>query len=181
VAFADIPFFIYALLLHGLIGGLDVFLDHELLARLPAQRWSGPEQRMHSAREAIFCAIFISLAWFEWHGAAAWWIVLLYLGEILVSARDVVIEGDTRVLPKPERVLHLFLFMNLGALVVLVGQAAWGWSAMPTAVVRTGYGWASWVLSAMGTGALVWALRDGVSAAKNSVVPAEAGTHTSRD
>lgn len=164
MTFADLPLFSYALLLHGLIGGLDVFLDHELLARLPAQRWSGPEQRMHSAREAIFFAIFVSLAWFECHGAAAWWIVLLYLAEILVSARDVVIEGDTRVLPKPERVLHLFLFMNLGAQVVLVGQLVYGWSALPTAVARTGYGWASWVLSAMAVGALVWAVRDGVSA-----------------
>jgi hypothetical protein len=157
------PAFIYALMLHGLLGGLDVLLNHELLARLPAQPWAAPEERLHSAREWIFFAIFTSLAWFEWHGAAAWWIALLFLGEILVSARDVVIEGNTRVLPKPERVLHLFLFMNLGALVVLVGQALIGWHALPAEVVRTGYGWASWVLSAMAAGALVWAVRDGVS------------------
>jgi hypothetical protein len=163
---ADVPVFIYALLLHGLIGGLDVFLNHELLARLPAQNWSGPEERMHSAREWIFFAIFASLAWFEWHGAAVWWIALLYLGEVLVSARDVVIEGDTRVLPAPERVLHLFLFMNLGALVVLVGQVLLGWHAMPTEVVQTHYGWASWMLSVMAAGALVWAIRDGISARK---------------
>jgi hypothetical protein len=164
VTSAAVPAFIYALMLHGLIGGLDVFLNHELLARLPAQGNAGPEQRMHSAREWLFCAIFLSLAWFEWHGAAVWWIALLYLGEVLVSARDVVIEGDTRVLPKPERVLHLFLFMNLGALVVLVGQVAVGWHALPAGVARTDYGWASWVLSVMGAGALVWAIRDGVSA-----------------
>jgi hypothetical protein len=161
---ADVPVFIYVLLLHGLIGGLDVFLNHELLARLPAQNWSGPEERMHSAREWIFFAIFASLAWFEWHGAVVWWIALLYLAEVLVSARDVLIEGDTRVLPAPERVLHLFLFMNLGALVVLVGQVLPGWHEMPAAVVRTDYGWASWVLSVMAAGALVWAIRDGISA-----------------
>lgn len=160
----DPPPFIYALMLHGLIGGLDVLLNHELLARLPAQSFAGPEERMHSAREWIFFAIFASLAWFEWHGAAVWWIALLYLAEVLVSARDVVIEGDTRVLPAPERVLHLFLFMNLGALVVLVGQALLGWHALPAAVVPADYGWASWVLSAMAAGALVWAVRDGVSA-----------------
>jgi len=163
MAFAEVPLFVLALLLHGMIGGLDVFLNHELLARLPAQAWAGPEERMHSAREWLFFAIFISLAWFEWHGAAVWWIVLLYLGEVLVSARDVVIEGNTRVLPTPERVLHLFLFMNLGALVVLVGQALVGWSGLPTAVVRTSYGWASWVLGVMAAGALVWAVRDGIS------------------
>ncbi len=163
---AEIPLFIYVLMLHGVLGGVDVFLNHELLARLPGQTWSGPEERVHSAREWIFCAIFVSLAWFEWHGAAIWWIVLLYLGEILVSARDVVIEGNTRVLPKPERVLHLFLFMNLGALAVLGGQVLSGWHALPTAVMRIEYGWASWILSLMAAGSLVWALRDGMSAAR---------------
>ena len=162
------PPFVYALALHGLIGGLDVIVNHELLARLPAQPWAGPEERMHSAREWIFFAIFASLAWFEWHGAAAWWIALLFLAEVLVSARDVVIEGDTRVLPKPERVLHLFLFMNLGALVVLVGQASLGWHALPTAVARTDYGWVSWVLSAMAVLTLGWAVRDGISALKRT-------------
>jgi hypothetical protein len=157
------PPYVLALMLHGLLGGLDVILNHELLARLPAQPFSGPEERMHSAREWIFFAIFASLAWFEWHGAAAWWIALLFLGEILVSARDVVIEGDTRVLPKPERVLHLFLFMNLGALVVLVGKPLLGWHRLPAAVVAADYGWASWVLSVMAAGALAWAVRDGVS------------------
>jgi hypothetical protein len=165
---SEVPLFIYALMLHGLIGGLDVFLNHELLARLPGQAWSGPEQRMHSAREWLFFAIFTSLAWFEWHGAALWWIALLYLGEVLVTVRDVVIEGDTRVLPKPERVLHLFLFMNLGALLVLVGQAALVWQAMPGGVRPTDYGWASWVLSVMGIGALVWAVRDGLSAPRTA-------------
>jgi hypothetical protein len=160
------PAFVYALILHGLLGGADVLLNHELLARLPAQDWSGPEERMHSAREWIFFAIFASLAWFEWHGAAVWWIALLYLAEVLVSARDVVIEGNTRVLPKPERVLHLFLFMNLGAMVVLVGQASIGWHGLPMAVVRVDYGWASWVLSAMAAGSLVWAIRDGISAVR---------------
>jgi phosphatidylglycerophosphate synthase len=155
-------------MLHGLLGGLDVILNHELLARLPGQAWSGPEERMHSAREWIFFAIFVSLAWFEWHGAAAWWIALLYLAEILVSARDVVIEGNTRVLPKPERVLHLFLFMNLGTLVVLAGQVLPDWHALPTGVVRTAYGWASWVLSAMAAGTLVWAVRDGLSAMRRT-------------
>jgi phosphatidylglycerophosphate synthase len=164
------PPFVYALVLHGLLGGLDVILNHELLARLPGQPWSGPEERMHSAREWIFFAIFASLAWFEWHGATVWWIALLFLAEVLVSARDVVIEGNTRVLPKPERVLHLFLFMNLGALVVLVGQVSLGWHRLPTSVVRTGYGWASWVLSAMALGALGWAVRDGISAMKRTRV-----------
>src|SRR5206468_12962376 len=97
----SVPFYVYALILHGLIGGLDVFVNHEWLARLPQQPQAAEEEGLHSAREWIFCALFGSLAWCEWHGASAWWIAALLLGEVLVSARDVVVEGNTRVLPRP--------------------------------------------------------------------------------
>jgi hypothetical protein len=156
-----VPFYVPALVLHGVIGGLDVFINHEWLARLPSRRDAVVEEKLHSARELLFCLAFLSLGWFEWHGAAVWWIVLLYAGEVLVSAVDVLVEGEIRVLPRPERVLHLFLFMNLGALIVLVGQALLAWSALPTAIVFVDHGWASRVLTAMGIGALVWAIRDG--------------------
>jgi phosphatidylglycerophosphate synthase len=156
-----VPFYVLALVLHGVIGGLDVFINHEWLARLPSRRDAVTEEKLHSARELLFCLAFLSLGWFEWHGAAVWWIVLLYAGEVLVSAVDVLVEGEIRVLPRPERVLHLFLFMNLGALIVLVGQALLGWSALPTAIVFVDHGWASRVLTVMGIGALVWAVRDG--------------------
>jgi hypothetical protein len=63
-------------------------------------------------------------------------------------------------------VLHLFLFMNLGALIVLVGQALLAWRALPTAVVAVDHGWASWGLTVMGIGALVWSVRDGLKAVR---------------
>jgi phosphatidylglycerophosphate synthase len=157
-----VAFYVLALVLHGAIGGLDVFVNHEWLARLPSRRDAAVEEKLHSARELLFCLAFLSLGWFEWHGAAVWWIVLLYAGEVLVSAVDVLVEGEIRVLPRPERVLHLFLFMNLGALIVLVGQTLLGWSALPTAIVPVDHGWASRVLTVMGIGALVWAVRDGL-------------------
>jgi phosphatidylglycerophosphate synthase len=150
-------------MLHGVIGGLDVILNHELLARIPSRPDAGPEERMHAAREVLFAAIFVSLAWFEWHGALVWWIVALFVGELLVSARDVVIEGDTRVLPVPERILHLFLFMNLGVLVVLVGAALLQWSDAPAGMARVDYGWASWVLSVFAVLSLGWGIRDGIN------------------
>jgi hypothetical protein len=158
-----VPFYVYALMLHGVLGGADVILNHEMLARLPAQPNAGPEVRLHSMREALFAAIFTSLAWFEWHGHSAWWIAALFLGEVMVSARDVVVEGDTRVLPVPERVMHLFLFMNLGVLLVLIGAALFEWSADPTELVPVSYGWASWVMSAMAIGSLAFAVRDGAN------------------
>lgn len=160
------PLHVYALILHGALGGLDVFLNHELLARLPSRPGAAAEERLHSVRECIFGCAFLSLAWFEWHGAAAWWIAALFLGEILVSARDVVVEGNTRALPGSEHVLHLFLFMNLGALVVLVGGALLAWRTLPAGLAAVDYGWASWALSAMGIGALAWAVRDGACAVR---------------
>jgi phosphatidylglycerophosphate synthase len=157
------PLYVYALLVHGVIGGMDVILNHELLAKLPARPNAGPEQRMHAARELLFAAIFVSLAWFEWHGPLAWWIAALFAGELLVSGRDVVIEGDTRVLPVPERILHLFLFMNLGVLLLLVGAALLEWGAAPAALVHTDFGWASWVMSLFALLSLGWAVRDGIN------------------
>jgi hypothetical protein len=119
---------------------------------------------MHAARELVFAAIFGSLAWAEWHGSLAWWVAALFLAEVLVSARDVVIEGETRILPVPERILHLFLFMNLGALIVLVGGVLPAWSAAPSGLAHVDFGWASWTLAVFALLSFCWAVRDGVNA-----------------
>lgn len=157
------PPYVYALIAHGVLGGIDVVLNHEWLAKLPSRPECAEEERLHCAREALFALLFASLAWFEWHGALVWWIVLLFAGEVLVSARDLVVEGETRVLPVPERVLHLFLFINLGVMFSLTGQALAGWHDAPAALAPVYHGWASWVLSALALGALGWAIRDGLA------------------
>ncbi|MFC5460002.1 hypothetical protein [Massilia niabensis] len=156
--------FLYALLLHGVLGAIDVFLNHELLAKLPARREAAEEEGLHAAREFIFACLFVSIAWFAWHGALVWWIAALLLGEVVVSARDVIVEGEIRVLPVPERVLHLLMFMNLGALVVLGAFTLAEWRVGEVMLIRVHHGWASWVLTAMAAAALAWAVRDGVAA-----------------
>lgn len=158
------PPYVYALIVHGFIGFLDVVINHEWLAKLPSRPECIAEERLHSAREFLFAALFASLAWFEWHGAFVWWIVALFAGELLVSARDVVVEGEVRQLPASERFLHLFLFTNLGVMTTLTVLALIEWVAMPAGLAPVYHGWASWVLSAMALGALGWALRDGLAA-----------------
>jgi len=165
-----VPLFVYVLMVHGMLGFIDIVVNHELLARLPRRGDSAPEERLHAARECIFACLFASLAWFEWHGALVWWIAALLLAEVLASSRDAVVEGDTRILPASERVLHLFMFINLGILITLVVQALLWWHGAPTALVRVDYGWASWVLTAMSAGSLVWAVRDGVAAGRRGRV-----------
>ncbi len=154
------PPYVYALIVHGVIGFLDVAINHEWLAKLPSRPECVSEERLHSAREFLFAALFASLAWFEWHGAFVWWIVALFAGELLVTARDVVVEGEVRQLPASERFLHLFLFMNLGIMVTLTGQALLAWHALPTGLAPVNHGWASWLLSAMALGAFAWGVRD---------------------
>ncbi|HEY0065393.1 MAG TPA: hypothetical protein VGC21_24970 [Telluria sp.] len=158
--------FIIALLAHGVIGGTDVVLNHELIARLPSQASARTEQVLHSARELAFAILFVALAWFEWHGAAALLIAAILLAETLVSTVDMVVEIDTRILPRSERVLHVLLFTNFGIVLVLVGQALLGWWDLPTAVVRTDHGLASWVLSVMAAASLGWSVRDALSVAR---------------
>jgi hypothetical protein len=158
-----VPAFVMALMLHGVIGGVDVVLNHELIAKLPSRPNAGPEQQLHCAREMLFAAIFFSLAWLEWRGQFAWWIVALFVAELVVSTRDTVIEFDTRVLPPTERVAHVFLFVNLGVVMTLLGQTLLGWHALPNALVAADYGVASWVMTAMAAGSFGWALRDGLN------------------
>jgi hypothetical protein len=156
--------------LHGVLGFLDIVVNHELLAKLPQRGDAAVEEALHAIRETIFACLFASLAWYEWHGAwcggsprCCW--------EVMVSARDVIVEGDTRLLPVSERVLHLLLFISLGVLITLVGYALVWWHAGETILVRVDYGWASWVLTGMSVLSLVWAVRDGVAAGRREKVP----------
>ena len=158
--------YLLALIAHGVIGGTDVVLNHELIARLPARPNAGPEQCLHSARELIFATVFLALAWFEWHGMAALAIAGLLLAELAISTVDTVIEVDTRILPVSERVLHVVLFVNMGVVVTLVGQALLAWWSMPTRVLPASHGAAAWMLSALALGALGWSVRDARAAAR---------------
>ena len=168
------PPFVYVLLLHGVLGILDIVINHELLAKLPKRADTTSEEALHATRETIFAVLFACLAWYAWHGAWVWLIAGLLLAEVIVSARDVIVEGDTRVLPVPERVLHLLLFINLGVLITLIGYALVWWHGGETALVRVDYGWASWVLTLMSVLSLVWAVRDGVAAGRREKISAAA-------
>ena len=168
------PPFVYVLLLHGVLGFLDIVVNHELLAKLPKRGDTASEEALHAVRETIFTCLFAALAWYEWHGAWAWGIAALLLAEVIVSTRDVIVEGDTRVLPVPERVIHLLLFISLGVLITLVSYALLWWHAGETAIVRVDYGWASWMLTGMAVLSLVWAVRDGVAAGRREKIPAGA-------
>ncbi len=161
--------FIVALIAHGLIGGADVIVNHELIARIPARPNSGPEQRLHSARELIFALLFFGLAWFAWHGAAALVIAALLAAELTVTTIDAVIELDTRVLPVTERVAHVLLLVNFGIVIALLGQALLAWGKLPTGLAAADHGALSWVLTVLAALALGWSIRDALSVVRRKV------------
>lgn len=151
------------LVLHGLLGGLDVLLNHEIAERLPHRPGAALEEALHAAREALFAALFLALAWFEWHGAAAWLVAAIVAAELVVSTWDSVLEDQTRRLPPLERVLHVALLINLGAYITLLAPHWLAWRAMPGAVVPAFHGWQSVALSLLGLAAIIWCVRDALS------------------
>jgi hypothetical protein len=154
---------LYLLVLHGLLGGADVVLNHELREQLPSRLSARLEEALHSAREFIFSLLFGGLAWFEWHGVAVVGIVGLVVGEIVISLWDTLLEDRTRQLSHLERSLHVFLFVNFGAYTVLLVAVLREWWTLPSAVIATHYGLLTWLLSGLSLLSMAWSLRDAAS------------------
>jgi hypothetical protein len=169
---------ILVLIAHGLIGGADVIVNHEMIAKLPSRAGVGMEQILHSTRELLFATLFLALAWLEWHGLAAMFIAALVLLELAVSALDTVIEWEIRVLPASERVMHFLLFINMGIVIALLGRTLLQWWHLPTQLLRTDYGFASAMLSALALLALGWSVRDGLNAWRRTESLEAAGAAT---
>jgi hypothetical protein len=148
------------LLVQGVLGGIDTLLNHELIARLPQRPGARTEIGLHVIREAIWASLFLGLGWLAWQGAAAGAIALLVAAEVLVTALDEYVENRSRVLPQNERVLHVFLTLNLGLIIALLVPILLAWGSRPTALVPQSYGVASWILSALAFAAGTWSFRD---------------------
>lgn len=148
------------LLAQAIVGGIDTLLNHEWIEKLPYRASARAEIGWHAVREAIYGSLFGGLAWFAWHGWTAWLIAVLLAGEIIVTASDEFIENHTRVLPQNERVLHVFLTLNLGLLVAVLVPTLLRWSAEPAGLVPLSYGMLSWLLSACSLAAFAWSVRD---------------------
>jgi len=165
---------LWLLVLHGVLGGLDVLINHELAERLPHRPGAGLEEALHAAREALFASLFISLAWFEWHGLAAWCIVAIIGAELCVSTWDSVLEDQTRRLPPLERILHIALLINLGAYATLLAPILADWHADPSAVFPVWNGRQTVALTLLGLAAAAWCIRDARSSRRLSALPAQA-------
>ena len=153
----------WLLLGQAVVGGADTLVNHELIARLPWRVESRRELVLHALRESIYGALFIGLSLFAWHGAAAWIIAALLAAEVLVTATDEFLENRTRKLPDNERVMHVFLTINLGLLIALLVPVLAAWSREATAWERADRGILGWLLVALGLASAAWAVRDALA------------------
>ena len=151
------------LLVQGVLGGVDTLLNHEVIARLPHRAESRAEVGLHAVREANYATLFFGLAWFAWEGWAAAVLAGLVVFEVAITAIDEWLENRTRVLPQNERVLHVFLTLNLGLIAAVLAPLLWEWFARPTAWQGRGYGGLSWALTALAFASAFWSLRDAVA------------------
>jgi hypothetical protein len=148
------------LVAQGAIGAADTLINHELIEHLPRRREAQGEIGLHAIREAIYASLFAGLGWLEWHGALAALIAVLVLGEVAITAGDEFIENRIRVLPQNERVLHVFLTLNLGLIIAVLVPTLIEWARQPTAIVTTYQGWTTWILSALAVAGATWSIRD---------------------
>ncbi len=111
----------------------------------------------------MYAYLFFAFAWYEWHGAWAALIAIVFAVEVVITLADFIVEDQTRHLPKLERVLHTLLAMNVGAVLIILAPILIQWWSAPTAIRPVGHGAISWVFTVFSAGVLAWSLRNALA------------------
>lgn len=148
----------------GALGAFDTLYHHEGTEALPRRDTAGRELAIHATRSSIYCALFIGLSSWAWHGAWAWVLLAVFGVEIALTLWDFVVEDRSRLLPPTERVTHTVLAINAGAFIALLAMSATDWAARPTAMVWQPQGWLGAFLALCGVGVGLSGLRDAFAA-----------------
>ena len=151
------------IVVQALLGGFDNLWHHEITERLPHRRAAAGELALHAAREFLYAYLFFAFAWYEWHGAWAALIAIVFAVEVVITLADFIVEDQTRHLPKLERVLHTLLAMNVGAVLIILAPILIQWWSAPTAVLPAEYGAISWVFTVFSAGVLAWSIRNALA------------------
>jgi uncharacterized protein (TIGR01777 family) len=146
------------------LGAFDTLWHHEIKERLPSRRSARHELALHGARELIYAAVFLALAWYDWHGLWSWCFAFVLGIEVVITLADFVIEDRTRRLPKLERVLHTVLALNYGAFIAVLSPVLVDWARAPTAIVAADHGAWSRVLTICALGVTTIGVRNLIAA-----------------
>ena len=159
------------------MGAFDTLYHHELTERLAWRPSQAKELRLHGARNLIYGALFLLIAWGEPRGWAALALLGALAGELVITLIDFVEEDRTRRLPASERVTHTLLALNYGAIAALLVPTLIGWAAEPTGVVAVEHGLWSLFATVAALGVSVFGVRDLAAAGRSGrLVPTDAAT-----
>ncbi len=146
-----------------LLGALDNVLHHELTERLPGRPSARYELSLHSAREAIYGALFLVFAWTEPAGILAAAVLALLLLEVVITIADFIEEDRSRRLPAFERTLHTVLAVMYGAFLAIAVPWLIVQAARPAGMVFVSHGLLSWYFTACAVGVLAFAVRNALA------------------
>jgi hypothetical protein len=126
----------YVLLALGFLGATDIAVYHTLAHGIRHHVNCRTELVVHSLRGPTYALLFILIPNFVLQGAWFWLLVGLFVFDLAISIADFSLEGQSRRffggLPTGEYVLHIFLAMLFGALVMAVALEVGHWATMPT-------------------------------------------------
>jgi uncharacterized protein len=95
-----------------------------------------------------------------WHGAFAWVLLALLLGEICITLWDFIEEDKIRRLPAGERAMHAIMGIVYGAFLAFLIPQMFGWSRLATGFGPSYHGFPAWVLLALAAGVFASGIRD---------------------
>ena len=151
------------LIIQALLGAFDNLWHHEWAARLPQQRGARRELALHAAREALYGALFLGLAWWAWQGVLALAVAAVLAVEVVITLADFLEEDRSRQLPPFERWLHTVLTVCYGVFLGLMTPTLLAWWQAPTGLAPAGRGVVSWVFTAFAIGVWAWSLRNALA------------------
>jgi hypothetical protein len=151
---------IWLLLLQASLGAFDTLYYHEYRLNLAHSVHTRVELRLHASRDFAYAIIIGSLGFVTWHGAFAWILVGLLLGEICITIWDFIEEDKIRRLPAGERAMHAVMGIVYGAFLAFLIPQMIGWSGLATGFGRSYHGFPAWMLVVLAAGVFASGVRD---------------------
>ena len=152
---------LWALILVQIVmGAFDTLYHHELTERLPWRVTQEHELALHAVRNVLYAAVFVLIGWFETHGAWARALIAILLVDVIITLWDCVEEDLSRALPASERVNHMLLALNYGAVLCLLVPLLLQWSRDRTELKRAFYGLWSILMALSAAAVVVFGFRD---------------------
>jgi len=146
--------------IQGFIGAYDSIYHHEIRERLSLRPSAAIELKIHSLRSTLYCVLFLSFGWIEWHGLLALLFAFILIVELALTLWDFVVEDQTRDLPYTERITHTILGLNFGAILALLVPELLRWYDSPTNFVFINHGMYSWIMTLYGIGVIPFAIKE---------------------